>query len=196
MKEKEIIDQIVGNLNMNACLKYLYKEYYGMLERLVVINGGTKQDGEDVVQETMVSFIQIVQSGKYREEANIKSFLYAVAKNVWFTKLKKQKSEDTRAGIWIEGKDEIEEDIQTHLKKKEALGLIVSVIDGLGEVCSNILKRFYYEDLSLKEILPHTNFENEQVLRNKKSKCMKSLMDRLETNPKLKEGLNEALKLL
>lgn len=195
MSEKQIIDNISENLEMNACVRHLYKEYYGFLERMVMTNNGRKEDGEDVVQETMVAFVQLVQNGKYREEASLKSFLYAIAKNIWFVKLRKQKAENQRANIWIEDKSEFEEDINAQIKKNESISLILGVLDSLGEVCSKILKLFYYEDLSLKEILPQTNFENEQVLRNKKSKCMKSLMEGLESNFSLKEALNHALKL-
>ena len=59
----------------------------------------------------------------------------------------------------------------------------------------SILNKFYYEDLSLKEILPFTDFENEQVLRNKKSKCMKALTEKLDQRPFMKESLYKALKI-
>jgi RNA polymerase sigma factor (sigma-70 family) len=195
LKDLEIVENIEKNTNLNACIQSLYKDHYGLLENFVIKNGGRKEDGEDVVQETMVTFIQIIQEGKYRKEANLKSFLYAITKNIWFTKLKKLKAELQRGSIWIEKSAEYDDDINESIKKKESLGLIMSVLDNLGEVCSNILKRFYYEELSLIEILPFTNFENEQVLRNKKSKCMKTLMENLEKNTQLKSALNQALKL-
>jgi RNA polymerase sigma factor (sigma-70 family) len=195
LKDLEIIENIEKNKNLNACIQSLYKDYYLMLERLVLNHSGQKEDGEDVAQETMVTFIQIIQAGKYRKEANLKSFIYAIAKNIWFTKLKKQNAEIQRQNMWVENSDKFEEDINDNLKKKESLMLIMSVLDSLGEVCSNILKRFYYEELSLNEILPYTNFENEQVLRNKKSKCMKTLMENLEENLTLKTALKHALKL-
>ncbi len=193
--EMEIIEKIRKNSDINACIRHLYKEYYAMLQNMVLTNNGDKEDSEDVIQETMITFVQIIQNNKFRDESNIKTFIYSVAKNIWLVQLKKRKANLQRQNIWLEGKSDFEADISEQMKKNEALGLVSGVIDSLGNVCSNILKRFYYEDLSLKEILPFTNFENEQVLRNKKSKCMKSLLEQLDQNPNLKDALNQALKL-
>ncbi len=193
--EMELLEKIRKNTDMNVCIRHLYREYYAMLANMVLTNSGDKEDSEDVIQETMITFVQLVQNDKFRGESNIKTFLYSIARNIWLVQLKKRNADLQRQGAWLEDKSEIEADVNEQIKKNEALGLISGVIDGLGQVCSNILKRFYYEDLSLKEILPFTDFENEQVLRNKKSKCMKSLMERLDQNPNLKEALNHALKL-
>jgi hypothetical protein len=56
----------------------------------------------------------------------------------------------------------------------------------LGESCKSLLTMVYYENLSYKEILERTHFESEQVIRNKKYKCMKELTDLIKDNPTLK----------
>ncbi len=195
MKDSDIIENIKNKINLNKCLNRLYDNYYGSLERWIIQNSGQKADAEDVIQETMVSFIQIVQNEKFRGESSIKSFLYAIAKNIWFAKIKKQTADMKRAFLWNEDADEYVDEINNRILANENLKLISSVLENLGEVCSNILKKFYYEELSLIEILPFTNFENEQVLRNKKSKCMKALIEKLENNTSLKETIKQALKL-
>ena len=188
-KEKEILSKLKSNSELNTCLKYLYKEYFGFLEGMILNNSGSKEDAEDVIQETFVALIQIIQNDK------LKSFLYAVAKNIWLGKLKKHKAEYMRANIWVESNPKFEADIQEQLSKNEALSLISNVLSTLGSVCKVILQKFYYEELSLKEILAFTDFENEQVLRNKKTKCMKSLTKKLNQQPHLKESLYKALRI-
>ncbi|MCP9768447.1 RNA polymerase sigma factor [Lacihabitans sp. LS3-19] len=194
-KENDVIEKIRKNIDINTCLKYLYKEFYSFLERMVLNNSGTREDAEDVIQETFLAVLQIIQNDKFKGESSLKSFLYSVAKNIWLVKIKKQNAERNRANIWIEDKPEFEADINEQIKKNEALELISNVLDSLGSVCKNILNKYYYENLSLKEILPFTDFENEQVLRNKKSKCMKTLTEKLEQHPKMKESLYKALKI-
>ncbi|MCP9764694.1 RNA polymerase sigma factor [Lacihabitans soyangensis] len=194
-RENDIIEKIKNNIEINACLKYLYKEYYGFLERMVLNNSGSKEDAEDVIQEVFLAVLQIIQNDKFKGESSLKSFLYAVAKNIWLVKIKKQKAEHKRLNIWIEENPEFDADINDQIKKNEALELISDVLGSLGTVCKDILSRFYYENLSLKEILPFTEFENEQVLRNKKSKCMKALTEKLEQKPFMRESLYKALKI-
>jgi RNA polymerase sigma factor (sigma-70 family) len=195
-KEKEIIEKIRKKQDLNTSIGYLYKEYAGFLERMVLQNSGNKLDAEDVVQETFIAVLQIIQNDKFKGESSLKSFLYAVARNIWLVKLKKQSAEDNRANIWLETVPQHETDIQEQIKKNEALELISGVFDRIGEGCKKILTKFYYENLSLKEILPFTDLENEQVLRNKKSRCMKSLTEKLDKQPFLKESLYNALKIL
>jgi RNA polymerase sigma factor (sigma-70 family) len=194
MDENAIIDKIKQNSDLNYCLKYLYKTYYTYLESYVLKNKGTKEDAEDVVQEVFLNFIQIIQHDKFRGESSLKSFLYSIAKNTWLSKLKKETADHKRAGIWVSVKENEEDDIQEQLKTNEALGIISKVLDSIGPICKNILNKFYYENLSLKEILPFTEFENEQVLRNKKSKCLKTLAENLNLVPNLKEIFYHALK--
>jgi len=55
----------------------------------------------------------------------------------------------------------------------------------LGESCRELLTLVYYENLSFKEILEKLHYENEQVIRNKKYKCMKELTDMIKDNPGL-----------
>jgi predicted DNA-binding protein YlxM (UPF0122 family) len=69
----------------------------------------------------------------------------------------------------------------------------MAMIERLGDVCKRILIAYYYNDLSMKEILPLVEFQNEQVLRNKKYKCLKSLEQMLTENPELAQRFKNAL---
>jgi hypothetical protein len=57
----------------------------------------------------------------------------------------------------------------------------------VGDVCTQILTGYYYENLSMRQLLERFDYENEQVLRNRKSKCMKKLKEILLTNNNLFE---------
>ena len=45
----------------------------------------------------------------------------------------------------------------------------------------------------MKEILQKVNYDNEQVLRNKKYKCLKGLINMVNSSPEIKENLKTAL---
>jgi hypothetical protein len=63
----------------------------------------------------------------------------------------------------------------------------MQVFEEIGDVCKKILTGFYFENMSMKEMLVLFNYDNEQVLRNRKSKCMKHLKDLITTNKELTE---------
>lgn len=63
------------------------------------------------------------------------------------------------------------------------------MLNEIGETCKKLLIGFYYENKSMKELLNQFDYENEQVLRNRKSKCMKKLKELLTNNPDLLKNL-------
>jgi DNA-directed RNA polymerase specialized sigma subunit len=79
---------------------------------------------------------------------------------------------------------------------KEAQSMIVELLERMGETCKQILTLFYYDDLSMKEILKQVNYENEQVLRNKKYKCLKELTSTIQQSPILFDNVKSALQRL
>ena len=73
--------------------------------------------------------------------------------------------------------------------EREAKQEMMKLVESLGEVCKKILVLFYYEGLSMKEILNSMDYENEQVVRNKKYKCLKQLTEMINEDPIRKENL-------
>ena len=192
--DAELVEAISSKLHVNGALLYLYKRHYHGLERYVLTNQGTQADAEDLVQEVMVSLVDLIQRGKYRGEASIKSLLYTLARNHWVSVLRKRGS-DVRREEWFETeRGQIEEDVSNHLLDLEAQQTLTGVFNRLGEVCQKILRLFYYEDLSMREILLQTDFGSEQALRNKKSKCLKDLTEFVRSKPELFTTLRDALR--
>ena len=69
----------------------------------------------------------------------------------------------------------------------------MTLFEKLGEKCNQILTYFYYNNYSMKEILERMDYGNEQVLRNKKYKCLKTLINLVNSSPAIKENLKTAL---
>jgi len=63
----------------------------------------------------------------------------------------------------------------------------------LGESCRKILELFYFENLSMKEIVSQMHYENEQVVRNKKYKCLQQLTDKMKQNPLAAQQITELI---
>lgn len=189
----ELLDAIKTNHELNKALDYIYDNYYYMLTTVVLNNNGNEADAEDIIQEVLVAFIDLVRKDAYRGEASVKSFLYTLTKNLWYTEAKRRDNALKRAHYFEHQKDTLEKDVSNRLVRQESLLFISDLFDQLGTICKKILTLFYYENLSMKEILRQVDFENEQVLRNKKYKCQKELIKRVEVSPKLSDNLKNAL---
>src|ERR1700730_14158057 len=88
--DPELIAAIGEPRDLNKAILFLYQQYSESTCSFIMGYGGSRQDAEDVFQETVVSFIDVVKKGKYRMEASIKTFLVSVAKNIWLNEIKKR----------------------------------------------------------------------------------------------------------
>jgi RNA polymerase sigma factor (sigma-70 family) len=182
--DQRILAGIFSN-DLNAIIHQLYKQYSGMVIAYIITNQGSQQDGEDVFQEALIAFINLVKSGKFRGEASLQTAFVSIARNIWLNEQRKRKSLDTR-GKLFENAREQEADPATLLLQREVSEQFLDLMSRLGDSCKSLLTMVYYENLSYKEILERTHFESEQVIRNKKYKCMKELTDLIKDNPTLK----------
>ena len=179
-----IVAAILSN-DLNEVIFFIYKQYAELISFNVVTMGGSLQDGEDIFQETVVTFIDLIRKGRFRGDSSVKTFLVAVARNIWLNELKRKKSGDHRARIFATSRGQMDNDILDNLNQREKREQLLSLMGHLGESCRKILTLFYYDNLPFEEIIRKMGYETEQVARNKKYKCMKELSELIRNNPVL-----------
>ncbi|HZE83375.1 MAG TPA: sigma-70 family RNA polymerase sigma factor [Puia sp.] len=185
----------IGNKNeLNEAIMFIYQKYAATTSSFIIHYGGSQQDAEDVFQETVISFIDIVNKEKFRMDASIKTFLVSVAKNIWLNEVKKRERSGFRDKQFETGRNQSEMDIGQIIGDQEQKRQLRDLVYQLGEPCKKILMLFYYENLSMKEIVDHLPYENEQVVRNKKYKCLQQLTGLIKENPLIARQLNEIVK--
>ncbi len=191
--DEELIKTLKKDRVSDLAIKHLYKNYYGGLSSYVRNNQGSEQDAEDIFQEVIVNFIDVVRRDKFKGESSIKTFLYSLCRFTWLNELKRRNRVLHREEKYEAARDLEETDVSYLVAGRESKNIVMTMIDKLGDVCRKILVAFYYEDLPMKDILPLVEFQNEQVLRNKKYKCLKSLEQMLDSNPELARQFKNAL---
>ena len=170
-----------GRVDEDA-IKQLYRDHYSLLEQYVLQNQGSRSDAEDIFQETMVAFIRQVEEGKFRGESSIKTFLYALNRNIWLNELKKRGRSQSREERFAAGEEKMQPAIDGILEQQEHNMELMRSIQNLGDSCKKILLLFYYEQRPIREILSVVSYQNEQVVRNKKMKCLKKLEEMVRAN--------------
>lgn len=191
--DQELVIAIKSGKDLDKALDFIYRNYFRMLQTIILNNSGNEEDAQDIIQEALVAFLDMVRNDRYRAEASVKSMLYTVTRNLWLTELRRRGSAEKRDVYFGGQKDNIEKDVTDQIAYREGLKLVAEVFESLGETCKKILTLFYFENYSMKEILEEVNYENEQVLRNKKYKCQKELIRQVEASPVLYNNLKSAL---
>lgn len=191
--DAELLTSIQLGQGMNECVQAIYRNHFEQLSWFILNNNGNRQDAEDIFQEVVVDFIEAVQRNKFRGECSVKTFLYSLNKHAWLNELKRRGRALQRERKYEKEHDKEELDVSHIIAGREARREVMSIVDQLGDACKKILLMFYYENQSMKEILENTEYESEQVVRNKKYKCLKQLEQMLSANPLLKDSLKKAL---
>ena len=193
ISDDELIANLLTGKGISESIRTLYKDYFDQLSWFVINNSGNRQDAEDIFQEVVVDFIEAVQKNKFRGEASVKTFLYSLNKFAWLNELKRRGRAMQREIKYEKLQEQQEIDVSHFISGREARAQVMKIVEELGDACKKILVMFYYENLSMKEILEKTEYETEQVVRNKKYKCLKQLEVMLNENPLLKESFKNAL---
>jgi RNA polymerase sigma factor (sigma-70 family) len=192
--DSELIVAISDKIELNGAILSLYRQYSDFVSSFLFNYGASQQDADDVFQETVIAFINIVQKDKFRMEASIKTFLVSVARNIWRNEQKKRLRTDFREQRFESGRPQSEDGINEWINESEKKKQLRDLVYMLGEPCRKLLMLFYYENLSMREMLNYLPYENEQVVRNKKYKCLQQLTDLMKNHPSIAGQLNELTK--
>ncbi|WP_290789611.1 RNA polymerase sigma factor [Flavihumibacter sp. UBA7668] len=170
--------------DINRPVKELYNAYFDLLTTFIRTKGATSEEAADIFQETILVFIDAIRQNRFKGESSIKSYLFGIAKNLWLEEIRSSERRNKRQQIFHQSEPTIES-AEARLFNKEMRKIWLQVFDSIGAVCKSILLGFYYEKLPMRELLEKVSFASEQAIRNKKSKCMKSLKEFLLSNPTL-----------
>ena len=193
LSDQELVANLKSGEQMEQTVKAIYHSHFDGLCWYIMNNSGSRQDAEDIFQEVVVSFIELVQKDKFRGESTVKTFLFSLNRNTWLNELKRKGRALVREEKFEKAQDRIEIDASHQIADREGKAAVAKLVAELGETCRKILVLFYYDNLSMKEILEATEYENEQVVRNKKYKCLKQLEQMLNEKPLLKQTLKALL---
>lgn len=191
--DSELLMALQSRDNEEEAIKYLYRSSFNMVSLYVKNNKGSNEDAEDIFQNVIITFIQIVKEKKFRGESSINTFIGSLARHAWLNELKRRGRAQLREEKFENETERIEPDISQYLITNEIKDRVQQLLDNIGETCKKILLAFYFDGLSMKEILQLLDYENEQVVRNKKYKCLKQLEQILFSLPETANTLKSAI---
>jgi RNA polymerase sigma factor (sigma-70 family) len=174
-------------------IRFLYRTQFDITTAYIKQNNGNDEDAQDIFQELVLVFIELVKKNKFRGESSISTFLYALTRNIWLNELKKRGRSKLRDEKFDKQQPGMDMDVSHYMMHREMKNALMQLVHSLGETCKKILLAFYFDELPMKDILVATAYENEQVVRNKKYKCLKQLEQIIAARPELAKNLKSVL---
>ena len=153
MKSQEIIRQIREN-RLGKVYKHLYKSYPS-IKKWILSNSGTKQDAEDIFQETFIKIVKMLRSGKYTDDGRFAQYAVRIARNMSIDHFRRTKNKPTingETGESILDSMSFAENKQKSMEKDEEVSTIRRLVDELPDDQKEVLLLRHYGDMSFKEI--------------------------------------------
>lgn len=150
----------------------------GKIIAMVKKYGGDQEDGEDIFQESMIVLYRKIADRNFKLSSALSTYFYGIARHLWLNKLKKKWPEKITSEMEATLKDDDsysqkEEEQERHRK----LELIKSKISLLGKGCQELLNAFYFEGLTLAEIVEAGIASTPNYAKQKKFRCNKQLRE-------------------
>ncbi len=168
--------------NDSAALQRFYTANYPKIEALILSNNGTKDHAKDTYQDAFITVWTHVKNDTFipQNESALEGYLYQIAKNKWMDVLRSSQFKKTNViqnDLALESKlDESQDEQQQEDLFKQKLTQTMNAFHVLGEPCKSLLKTFYFEKKSLRDIAETLQIE-EATARNKKYRCMEKLRE-------------------
>ena len=161
-------------------IKRFYKENFKYVRGYILQNSGSKEDVEDVFQDALMLIYQKLESDSLELKASLRTYFFAVCKNLWKKRLRKKSKMITTNEVYGTS-IKLEESILDVIESKEREHLYRKYFLQLSETCQKVLA-LVFEDKNMKEISEITGYA-EVYTRKKKFECKKSLLERVQKDP-------------
>ena len=159
MKERRYVEKVLaGN---SSAFAYFVNNYQGMGINIAYQICNNMQDAEDIVQESFVKAYKNLHT--FRLDSKFSTWFYRIVFNTAVS--------HSRAKVWIID-DEVESttaglasdiNITTQLEMNERSEVVTHIIENMPKAYGLILKLFYLEEHSIKEVAEITSLNNSNV---------------------------------
>ncbi|OQX77475.1 MAG: hypothetical protein B6D61_07110 [Bacteroidetes bacterium 4484_249] len=185
-KDEEIIKGLKNK--DHKVIRFFYRNYFESIKRLILKNSGSAEDAEDVFQDTLVILYKKCKEDKLILTCSLKTYVYAISKNLWLQRLQKKdfKREELSENIESSAESfELNEDLQEETK----YNLYQKHFLKISEDCQKVLKLFL-KKVRMDEITKIMGYSSIDYTKTRKYLCKKSLKEKILNDPEYSKYLD------
>ncbi|MBD0255599.1 MAG: sigma-70 family RNA polymerase sigma factor [Cytophagales bacterium] len=157
----------------------LYRKYRPMIMQMVKVNGGTVKDAADVYLAAVIQLFQKMQAEPSISDLSIKTYLYAICKNLWIDRVRKSGSSRFKFKE-VAREFGLAEEQSLPLNSPETEKVIDKVIDELDEPCRRLLIGYYFEGKSPEQLAQQFGYSSTNAAKDRKFRCIQELRKKLD----------------
>lgn len=159
--------------------RYCYPRAFPQVKGMVLKNGGSQHDAEDVFQEALIVFYRNTLKDDFELTSALATYLYAISYRLWLKQIRDRKvtTEITESTIGLV--EHFDFELAEH--QSDRLGEVMNAMETAGKRCKEILIMFYFKKLKFDQIAEQLTMKDERAVREQKYRCMKRIKDTLNS---------------
>lgn len=151
LSDKDILNKSFDNPKYFELLVDRYQEVF-LRKSMSIVH--SKEEAEDIVQETFLKIYKFGNNFREREGASFRSWAFEILRNTCFSYYKRQKRYASQTKLVDFSENDFEDNSTPFLESvtNERKSNIESVLSSMPETLANVLRLYFLEEKSQKEI--------------------------------------------
>lgn len=158
----------------NSSFELLYKFYFPSIAAYINNNYGNKEDAQDVFQEAIIILLQKIRQDNFELTASLKTYLFAIAKNIWLKRLRDNKLISVEDFEIYQKEDKLITTTNTDFEKSNEEKLD-SWLTKITKNCQQILKAIFFYNESMDNLMKKLGWKNKHTAANQQYKCIQQV---------------------
>ncbi|HEY9256496.1 sigma-70 family RNA polymerase sigma factor, partial [Chitinophaga sp.] len=157
----------------SSSFERLYHHYYASIATYITHHFGTAADAEDIFQETMIVFLQKIRQPEFILSSSLKTYLFAIARNLWLKKLRDNKLvpvEDLEK--YCSDNEALTFELQPPTDKAERM---MTWLTKISANCQRILKALFFYKEPMGSLMKKMGWKNKHTAANQQYKCIQQV---------------------
>ena len=172
----------VLELAVHACLREererrfeeLYETAFPAVAAFVSKMNGSFQDAKDIFQDALVIYFEKSGGPTFGVVSMPERYILGIAKHLWIRKFKEDRKIISLDSL--ESTISIPEDYFPSLHSNRLL----QILENTGKKCMDLLRGFYFEKLTMREMARSRGYSNEHSVTVQKYKCLEKIRESIK----------------
>ena len=171
MEVLEIMEEASCKEERERLFREMYKQSFPRVAKFVSQMHGALDDAKDVFQDALILYYNKTMDAGFMINTTPEAYILGIAKHLWIRKFNR----DMARVVFddLERHISIPADFHPTFNEKKLLRLL----EHTGRKCMELLKTFYYDRLSMREVMQAMGFASERSATVQKYKCLEKVRD-------------------
>lgn len=151
-----------------------YEKAFPMVAQFVSQMNGSLQDAKDIFQDSLVIFIEKSEDPEFRVDTFPERYILGIAKHLWIRKYKRDYKTVSLSAM------ESSITIPVDFYPTPHTLRLLKFVEAAGKKCLDLLRSFYFEQLSIPEMAKGLGYGSEHSVSVQKYKCMEKVRETIK----------------